>query len=107
MFAIKCTKGKEAGSYVATDHSSGGYPYWGTFRNADLFNSVEDAKKVLGYSDFTHETLMSGGSINPPHMLYSAAGLCNTLKSNDVEISIVEIKEVNQEVVISKRVSFK
>lgn len=93
MFAIKCTKGKECGSYVAID-SSCGYPYWdGCIARAEFFKTKAEAKTFLSDSLFQESSIMCNGTEYPPHMIHNASGVYRDNVKADYAISIVEITE--------------
>ena len=87
--------------YFAIDHDSGGYSCsTGQYSTAWIFKTLEEANKALESSEFTRESKMSDGTIYPPRMIHSAAGICNVKTSGSVLISI---EEVNTTLVSVKR----
>lgn len=62
-----------------------------------------DAEKALKGNDFTQESKMSDGIINPPHMIYEGAGLNNTKTKGILLVHIVPLKLGS----IAKNMTFK
>jgi hypothetical protein len=81
--------------FFAIDHASGGYPYWSSLsKNAEIFKTKEDAEQVLTSDDFTKNRIMSDGTICPPIMVHSGAGICNTKLSGVAEVAIAKLELV-------------
>ena len=70
--------------FLAIDEQSDWCPYWSSVvKSANLFESVELAKKYLKCGDFTHYSHMNNGSLRHPRMLERG--------KNDIEILPIEL----------------
>lgn len=79
--------------YYAIDSYSGGVPYWATrIRDARLFDSADEANKILNNHDFTERQKMAGGDWDAPYMLRKLAFETNGKLNSDVTVIIAQIK---------------
>ena len=87
-YVICATADDGTEEYYAVDYNGGGYPYWGMFQSATIFETVESAQKALSGEDFTTCNLMSDGNYRPPRMLSSGAHLETGHMTGSVTITI-------------------
>jgi len=83
--------------FYAIDHASGGYPYWTKWQgSAQVFDSIEKAEEVLTHSDFTKPSEMSDGTIFPPTMVHSGAGISITKPAGALNVYIGEFSVIQR-----------
>lgn len=84
---------KEVEVYYAIDSCSGGVPYWTTRLNdARMFNSAEEANKIVKTREFTERQKMSNGDWDAPYMLRKLAYDTNRKMDSEVTITVAQIK---------------
>lgn len=75
--------------YLGHDSNSGGYPYWSTYiGSATLYQTDEEARRVLDGPDFTNHSVMSDGAVFPPVMIHSAAEVNNARPVGYLSIAV-------------------
>lgn len=86
-------QGKE--QFWATDANSGGYPYWaGGLYAADVFQTREEAERVIEDDLLTKNIVMSDGTIYPPVMVHSGIGLCTKKFEGYMTIGVYAVEFV-------------
>lgn len=77
------------------DRDSGGYLYvskFDTLRGLRIFKSIDEAEQYINNdSDMIRDCKMSDGTIDPPRLIHSAAGMCNTRIKGQLFINIHEL----------------
>lgn len=91
MFIISFINDQGEMGYYATDDM--GYPYCTDFfSEAKQFHNTVDAIAELEKDDFTKTCTTTNGTIFPPGIIQSAAGICYNRMKGSVEFQIIEIE---------------
>ncbi len=93
LFLIRAIKDTGEEVFWGIDQHSGGYPYWShSLFGAKFFDTEEEAESSLTDSSLTAPSKMSDGSIHPPYMVHSAAGLCNKKLKGSFKLEVVKLQ---------------
>ena len=88
VFVITITKSNGEVKYYSRED----WGWWPSFiGHATFYSSLEEAKKVLEYHDFTENCTMCDGTIDPPRLIHSGLDMCNTNMKASGTISIMEV----------------
>lgn len=88
VFVITITKSNGEVKYYSRED----YGWWPSFiGQATFYSSFEEAKKVLETCDFTENSTMCDGTIEPPRLIHSGLDMCNTNMKAFGTISIMEV----------------
>jgi hypothetical protein len=95
-------KQQTVGYVIQFTNNSGGISYYAGFEycietttsvnKAKLFNSIEEAEKVLEQDQWEGTIKMSDGTVYPPRNVHSTANLNRFNKSGFVDVDVIEVK---------------
>lgn len=108
IFVITITKSNGEVKYYSQED----WGWWPSFiGQATFYNSLEEAKEVLEYRNFTENCTMCDGTIFPPLLIHSGLDICNTNMKASGTIAIMEVsitsvfeKHINAEIKKPKNV---